>query len=248
MDQASSPDDVVVEAAKLAQAASVLRLDPEAKARIRARLSARERRPLPSRLRPILVGLFLVGLIAIAGATAERIWKGNHEARTSLAPELREPERAAAPTSQHDTDAARPPTVTAPELDGSDAIDVREIAPTPPAGRRPYPKTQPAPSSRPERIGSASPAPAAPESVLVLDAMHAMHYEHDATRALGLLDEYLRRFPSGALLEESLALAIEAASARNDKAAASYARTYLTRFPAGRFREAALHAIERFSP
>jgi hypothetical protein len=55
-------------------------------------------------------------------------------------------------------------------------------------------------------------------------------------RAGTLLARYLAAHPRGALREEALVLAIEAADARADRTAgADLARTYLAEFPAGRF-------------
>jgi hypothetical protein len=64
-----------------------------------------------------------------------------------------------------------------------------------------------------------------------------------------LLGEYLRLHPQGALAEDALALSIEAAGARHDKAgAAALGRTYLARFPNGSSRELALRAVKAYTP
>ena len=66
--------------------------------------------------------------------------------------------------------------------------------------------------------------------------MIALRRDHDADRAGQLLDRYLAARPHGALREEALALAIEAADARGDRAGVSnWARTYQTDYPTGRF-------------
>ena len=70
----------------------------------------------------------------------------------------------------------------------------------------------------------------------MLDALVALRREHDPVRAGTLLTRYLAAHPHGALREEALVLAIEAADARNDAAGAhQLARTYQAEFPAGRF-------------
>jgi hypothetical protein len=85
------------------------------------------------------------------------------------------------------------------------------------------------------------------EKGLVFDAMRALRREGQPDRAARLLDEYLRRYPRGSLCEEALALAIEANSALGDPKAKSLADRYLTSYPEGRFRPAALRARARFA-
>jgi Tfp pilus assembly protein PilF len=75
-----------------------------------------------------------------------------------------------------------------------------------------------------------------PERTEVLDAMVALRRKRDPARAGVLLDRYLVAHPRGALHEEALALAIEAASARGDRAAArNLSQAYQARYPQGRF-------------
>ncbi|HEY6478044.1 MAG TPA: hypothetical protein VI456_15810, partial [Polyangia bacterium] len=70
----------------------------------------------------------------------------------------------------------------------------------------------------------------------VLDALVALRRDHDADRAAELLDRYLGANRHGALREEALALAIEAADTRADATdARRLARLYLAEFPSGRF-------------
>ena len=60
--------------------------------------------------------------------------------------------------------------------------------------------------------------------------------EHDPVRAGTLLARYLSAHPRGALREEALVLAIEAADARGDQAGGEQlAHAYQAEFPAGRF-------------
>ena len=79
----------------------------------------------------------------------------------------------------------------------------------------------------------------------MLDAIRALRKSRDPARAQKLLDGYLESHPRGALSEDALGLAIEAAAARGDPRAADYARRYLSRFPNGRFRSIALRAAQR---
>ena len=72
---------------------------------------------------------------------------------------------------------------------------------------------------------------------LIVDAMTALRRDHDANRAGVLLDRYLTGNPGGALREEALALAVEAAIARDDRPARDrLGQAYLSRYPSGRFR------------
>lgn len=75
---------------------------------------------------------------------------------------------------------------------------------------------------------------------LVYDAMRALRREGAPARAAQLLDEYLARFPGGAMGEEALALAIEAHQALQDGKAPAYANRYLAKYPDGRFTASAL--------
>ena len=86
------------------------------------------------------------------------------------------------------------------------------------------------------------------EPTLVATAMRALRRDHDAELAAGLLDDYLRRWPNGALFEEALALAIEAANDRGDARARTFAMEYVRRFPNGRFGEAARRTLARPAP
>jgi hypothetical protein len=81
-------------------------------------------------------------------------------------------------------------------------------------------------------------AAGAAERTQVLDALVALRRDHDAFRAGELLDTYLSTHRRGALREEALALAVEAADARGDRGSAQrLARTYQIEFPEGRFRD-----------
>jgi hypothetical protein len=83
--------------------------------------------------------------------------------------------------------------------------------------------------------------------VLVLEAARTLRRDHDPRRALALLEQYVQRNPDGDLIEETLALTIQARSQLDDPAAAAVADDYLARFPAGRFRDEAVRAQTRFA-
>jgi hypothetical protein len=78
------------------------------------------------------------------------------------------------------------------------------------------------------------PAPAARPAVL--DALIALRRDHAGARAASLLDRYLAVNRHGALREEALALAIEAADAERDPPRARlFAGAYVNEYPTGRF-------------
>ena len=78
-------------------------------------------------------------------------------------------------------------------------------------------KSVAAPSTPTEEAKSvAAPSTPTEEAILVLQATHALHEERDPRRAIELLERYMRCYPSGDLLEESMALLIEAWATRND--------------------------------
>ena len=81
-------------------------------------------------------------------------------------------------------------------------------------------------------------------SALVLTATRILRRNQDPVRAGILLEDYVTQHPTGALIEEAYALAIEAAVARHDGSAEVLARQYLSRFPGARFRDAAKRVIE----
>ena len=93
---------------------------------------------------------------------------------------------------------------------------------------------------RPSRVRARSEDPSQ-----VVAAVEALRKQHDPARAAKLLTEYLAAHPRGALVEEAVALSIEAAAARHDPAATDFARRYLRDYPSGRFRQTAEAALAR---
>ncbi len=85
----------------------------------------------------------------------------------------------------------------------------------------------------------ARPAPAAAQGrTEVLDALVALRRDRDPVRAGALVNKYLADYPRGALREEALVLAIEAADARGDHLVGRrWARVYEAEYPRGRFRQ-----------
>lgn len=90
--------------------------------------------------------------------------------------------------------------------------------------------------ARKPTVAAVTAAAVARERTEVLDALVALRREHDPVRAGTLLARYLSAHPRGALREEALVLAIEAADARGDRATGEQlAHAYQGEFPAGRF-------------
>lgn len=89
--------------------------------------------------------------------------------------------------------------------------------------------------TQPPSVGASTPQPA-DESTLVAEAFVLLRREHQAATAAAQLDRYLAAHASGPLVEEALALRIEAAHRLADDAgAARFAADYLARFPSGHF-------------
>jgi hypothetical protein len=131
---------------------------------------------------------------------------------------------------------------------------VADVAPEPEAGvgaLQPPAQRVVEPASAREETQSAARARSVASSEpasLVFGAMHALRREGRPDRAAKLLDEYRRRYPSGALAEEALALSVEAATLRGDPRAKALADAYLARYPGGQFQKAAERARALFSP
>ena len=79
----------------------------------------------------------------------------------------------------------------------------------------------------------------------VVSAIRALRNDHDPARAKILLNRYLQTHPQGALTEDALALSIEAATATNDPKTSEFARSYLAKYPNGRYRALARKALGR---
>jgi Tfp pilus assembly protein PilF len=79
---------------------------------------------------------------------------------------------------------------------------------------------------------------------LIVSAIRALRREGDPRRALSLAEEAQRKYPRGIQTEEAMALSIEAAAACGESDTAQrWAKRYLERFPAGRFRELARRTV-----
>ena len=217
---ASSPEEARLR--DLVQASEEVQVSDALKRQIYA--SVVERRPARRRqgsalLRPAVVfTILLVAAGATAAATFGRRWIAHKDAPGPLP--------------------APPPKVAPVHPPRAVAAPAPEIVPAPvelPAG-----EPQTTRNSRPARPHARSEDPSQ-----VVQAVEALRNQHDPDRAAKLLSEYLASHPRGALVEEALALSIEAAVARHDPAAAAFANRYLKDYPSGRFRRTAETALAR---
>jgi hypothetical protein len=203
-------------------------------------VDAGSRRRLPLWRPAVLATGLLLASGAVAGATVgreflrvriERLLDGaptppRHEAASSVRRTAHAP--AAAPA------AAQPEPALAPPPPRPEPSEPRRVLARPAA--RPQP--------RPVVVAPEPAAPAAPsaeEGKLVMDAALALRREGSPARARELLERYVARYPSGVLLDEVLALAMEAA--QTPEAARAAARLYLDRFPNGRFARVARDTV-----
>jgi hypothetical protein len=198
---------------------------PETRARV-WRAMRRAQAPASRGLGTLALKLAVVGAVVLVAGTA-----GAVIAHRWIAPQINK--RGAEPPSES---TSRGPRVSLPAH-----VEVPRVeAPVELAGESPA--ETPAPKV-PARTGSRKPvapvataAAVARERTEVLDALVALRREHDPVRAGTLLARYLSAHPRGALREEALVLAIEAADARGDRAVGEQlAHAYQGEFPAGRF-------------
>jgi hypothetical protein len=211
---------------------------PELKRRVWASLqrtsvtSAVGLRPLG--VKAVALGLATIAIAATAGAAIGGRWITSLGERPSTA-------SARAPRPQHWRGTAARRIASAAEA--------TEIA-------QPLPSVAPAepPLTIPEQVAGRAVAPMPSHKLVasaqaagrteVLDALIALRRDHDAEGASRLLDRYLAANRRGALREEALVLAIEAADARHDQVHARvFARAYQVEFPAGRFVAFAHHHL-----
>ena len=131
---------------------------------------------------------------------------------------------------------ASPAAPTEPPFSDPVAVPPRLV---PPSGTTTLRRSQALPGERAAVRNAARRAtPSTRARTEVLEALVALRRQHDPVRAGALLDRYLARRERGALREEALVLAIEAADARGDHLVAQgFARTYEDEYPRGRFRQ-----------
>ncbi len=95
------------------------------------------------------------------------------------------------------------------------------------------------------RLRSNVPPKDGEDPTLVLEAIRALRYDGDPSRAGTLLAQYLKAHPHGVLSEDAAALSIEAAIARHDsRSSAELGARYLAQFPRGRYRAFAVQTVQ----
>jgi hypothetical protein len=228
-DQVSSPDPVVAHAAALV--AAIRPVDPS---QIRRPPPPGELRARPGSLR---LGLAFVVALVLASAVAGAATLSRPGWLRSLA-SWALPSRPTAPSA----------TVRGPIGQGT-AAELALPSQTPSPLDVPPVVTATASPSAPANagppVGAASKsahalAATADESAVIVDAVRALRRDHDARRAEELAEEVLQRYPHGVQREEAMAVAMEAAIANGDPAAARrWAERYLEAYGAGRFADRA---------
>ena len=235
-DLKQSPERDVANAAELISTMRPMSSTPSLEVRLRERLGTNA--PVPTGLlSQVAMGSCVVAGLALAGVGV-RSWLAK-PAQTLSAIVAPVP-AATAPAAPAPVSAPEPGPAPAP----SSAVAVAaNPLPTPSVSTAPKPTR----SSKHHDTGSAGFDLDGPDAQLVISAVQALRQEHDPAKADGLLVDYLRLHPTGALREEVLALRIEAAAKRNDSQAAQLAEQYLQQFPTGRYAEAARRAKVRFA-
>jgi hypothetical protein len=195
------------------------------------------------RMQALAIALGIVFLAGTAGAVISGRWIVPALQRPSRASGAGSPGAASAPRDRARSvrrlaDAATLDTATA------DAPLSHSAGPAPAETSRRA--AAPADRSAGKAPGAArSAASSAQERTEVLDALIALRRDHDPLRAGAMLRHYLLVHPRGALREEALVLAIEAADARGDRLQTlKLARSYQADYPAGRFQQFARNQIE----
>jgi hypothetical protein len=215
---------------------------PEMKRRVWARLAEARSAGAPGRTashvvvwrRSAVVTLLLVLSTATAGAVIGRrvmirrstsSVSHDHAGVVARPGERQRTQRQAAVVD----DLSPPPSETEPPVDLAVPIETRRHASVH--------STRGADRSALERSVSRSVVDEQAAHQLLVDAMLALRRARDFHRAGALLEQYLTKYPRGALREEAIALAVEAAAARTDFARRDYwAAVYVKDYPTGRFR------------
>lgn len=258
IEQPPLPEVLHTEAIRLLSAREPYRPPAGSKQRARVAMIGRRAAPPTSWVRMAIV--LPIGLASAVGfaATAGRHWllRGREAAASLVAAGGEHAEVAvrgrAAPTFARERPTppvAEDPAATTPDVlvAGAGVTRPRGTSNGAPGISAGHTASARGSTTAPPKMASAA-AASEENARLLVDAISAMRASHDPQRAWALAGDYLRRCPDGPLVEEALALSIEASTALGDPRARALAARYLGSYPGGRFHEAAERALSRFAP
>jgi hypothetical protein len=210
---------VPARAAELVESMDPIHLPLGRKQRLLLSLGRGEVRPRSRWLRPVVVGVVLMGSGAVASAALTG-WP------TRL---IRSLETLASPMV--DSGSVRQPPVALQGLTIEPPAAVESVRsttpPSPVVVRRPATETR---ARRPQvELPSDDPS-------LLVQATRALRVDRDPVLARSLAKRYLDGQPRGSLADEALAISIEAAIDHHDVDASALSARYLAQFPHGSFR------------
>jgi hypothetical protein len=189
------------------------------KQRLLLSLGRGEVRPRSTWLRPVVVGVVLMGSGAIASAALTG-WP------TRL---VRSLEALASPRADSRSAPRLPAVHQGLTIQATAAVE--SVPATPPPS--PVVVRRPAIENRARRPQG---EPSSEDPSLLVQATRALRVDRDPELARSLAKRYLERQPRGALADEALAISIEAAIDHHDADAAALSARYLAQFPHGSFR------------
>ena len=206
-------------AVDLIESMDPIRLPVGRKQRLLLSLGRGEVRPRSTWLRPVVVGVVLMGSGAIASAAFSG-WPTRF---------VRSLETLASPRDDSRS-APRLPTVhRGLTIQATAAVESVPAA----TSLSPVVTRRPAVENRARRSQAELPSD---DPSLLVQATRALRVDRDPELARSLAKRYLDRQPRGALADEALAISIEAAIDHHDADAAALSIRYLAQFPHGSFR------------
>ncbi len=244
-EQAGSDDPVVARAAELLSRLGPTPESPARMRRIRRMLDRSEKRFSLPLLRPVAVFGLATGLVATAGAAygvariVSSVTESKHDLKTASPPMAATATGPKTPTRRV-VDVPETPLPETDELATPEAVAVE----TPAEGER-SDRVDDNPQHRRRTRSSEPKRPSASEAKVVQQGLEALRKHKDPEKAAEHLDAYRKKHPNGTLAEEALALSVEAAAASGDPRAKKLAVQYLSRYPQGRFKDAARRALAK---
>ncbi len=247
-DLKDSTEDDIAFAAKVAETQAPSVSDPFMKKRVRAEIASKRRKPKWV-LKPLVAGFAVLLFISSASAMF-----GRHAIARFFGLGQSTPEIQRTTKGPHDSSSTHGPTVVIePPVAPAPPLPPPDVPLPPLKSSAPFVTAAPHPQKRAgkppadEKLIDYDPAKdETRESLLMVPAFRALHDENDPALTLEFLNDYFKKFPSGALYEEALALKIEALVSAKDPAARKSADAYLKRYPLGRFRRVAFQAQKLF--